>query len=65
MRAFIIVFATLFIASCDTDNETVRSKKAESRYSETLNHARETAGHLQQSLDRSAARRDAIQRSGE
>lgn len=65
MRAFVIVFSIFFLTGCDTENETVVSKKSESRYSETLKDTRETARHLQQSLDQSAAKSDAILRDGE
>ena len=65
MRSFMIVLATIYLAACGAEKTTDSAKKAETRYSKTLEHSRETASQLQQALDASAAKTDAIRKNGQ
>ena len=66
MKISIIILSILFLTACGSDSSTTSgNKKAESRYSETLKHSRETAGQLEQSLSDSARRSSDLLQKGD
>jgi len=66
MKTSVIVLSSVFLTACGSDNTTTdTSKKAESRYSKTLEHSRETARQLEKSLSDSAARSSNLLQQGE
>lgn len=66
MKISIILLCILVLTACGSDSSTTTSnKKAESRYSETLKHSRETARQLEQNLSDSARRSSDLLQKGD
>lgn len=66
MKTSIILLSCVLLTGCGSDSTTTKSpEKAESRYSETLKHSRETARQLEQSLSDSADKSAELLQKGE